>query len=426
MVLVSDPDTGSDDGLGLDHEGAEAVSFPGAQVPEILNRGMPSTECILLMFAGTERCRPASKREGMIAVPARCREVANRIRLVVAAGVLVALSASAVVLAGLEGARPESARGVAPLPYPMLGVMAGGPRDQYTYVWAEGALESVRMYLPAEVLVLRVVRQTPDKRVLLETAGRLGVNTTPADEARLPERQERDAGGVEAYASSFEQKNVEDQRRFDCKDVEVYDNGCFSYRHRGGTPQPGAADGLWALEALSADRSKQIADRFAAESGLLPEGCEFTGVTAGVSQNCEGQEIFNVDSAPPRVLSRRVTYTRSIGGVRLGTFVVCVNGRGEVYQVENRVPRFEPVARYPILSAEEARGMIPRGLLASHIWGPATAYIERISLSYSRDWGESGYLQPIYSFSGTAVGENGQTDTFTVAWPAIRPEHFAE
>jgi hypothetical protein len=223
---------------------------------------------------------------------------------------------------------------------------------------------------------------------------------------------------------SLEEKNVEDQRLFDCKDVELWDSGCFSYWHRGGTPEPGAPGGLRAVDATSPERTRQIADRFIADSGLLPEGCTFDRVGLAVTQNATGIEIYGSDSHSRRVLSRRAVYTRHVEGIPLGDFSVEVNGRGEVYRASRRIPDFVRLARYPILSPDEARSMIPRRLLASHIWGPARAVIDRVSLSYYHDWNFSDVIQPVYTFSGTARDENGATDTFTVAWPAVRPQYL--
>jgi hypothetical protein len=305
----------------------------------------------------------------------------------------------------------------------MIGVAAGGPRDQYRYVWAPGALESTRMYA-TDALVLRVVRKRPDKRAIYEIATRLGIAVTPEEYAGMPEVQKGTGFDSSAYMRSFEQMNVEDQRLFDCKDVDVWDNGCFSYWHRGGTPSPGSPNGPWAVDALSPERTREIAERFIADSGLLPEGCEFERVRTAVTQNAQGIEIYSADQAPPRVVSRQVVYTRRVEGIPLDSFSIDVNGNGEVYRVTRRIPNFAPWVRYPMLSPDEARRMLPQGLLPSHIWGPATAVIDHVSLSYTREWNLSNLIQPVYTFSGTAHCQGGLTDTFSVTWPAVRPEYL--
>ena len=339
------------------------------------------------------------------------------------AAAFIGLAAWGAAVAGLEVALPSVRAHLPPIPRPSMPMMAGGPRDQYTYVWAAGALESTSMYAP-EALVLRVVRRVPDKQAVLELAERLGIRVTPEDRKRLPDKQEGELSPLGVYMCSLEEKNVDDQRLFDCKDVELWDSGCFSYLHRGGTPEPGSRNGPAPPDAPSPERAREIADRFIADSGLLPEGCEFERVRAAVTQNAEGLEIHYANGARPRVLSRQVVYTRQVDRIPLGDFSVEVNGNGEVYRVSRQIPNFAPLARYPILSPDEARRMIPRGLLASHIWGPARAVIGRVSLSYSPAWSFSGVIQPAYTFSGTAHGRNGQTDSFSVMWPAVRPEHF--
>jgi hypothetical protein len=94
-----------------------------------------------------------------------------------------------------------------------------------------------------------------------------------------------------------------------------------------------------------------------------------------------------------------------------------------VYQVKQEVPRVEPIARYPILSLEEARRTLRPGMRPSRYLGPATAAIESVSLRYSGS-GRSGIVQPLYGFAGTATGERGRTETFQVRVPAVRPEYF--
>ncbi len=307
------------------------------------------------------------------------------------------------------------------IPRPTLGRPAGGPPDQYTYVWAPGALESASMYIPSEVMVYRLVRARPTKEMVRDLVTRIGVSMSEDQYAALPEAATDELGGSSRYAVSFDQKNVHDQRLFDCKDIELDDGGCFIYRHREGVPQPD--NPLWKRDALPERETRRIAERFLADSGLLPEGCEFAGVLPDVAQNAEGFVVTHTAGAPPRVLSRRAVYERKPEGVLLGKFWMSVNGQGEVYQVESEVPRVEPIAPYPILSLEEARRTLRPGMNPSNIWGPATAAIESVSLRYSGTW-RSIIVQPVYRFAGTATGEQGKTETFVVRAPAVRPECF--
>ncbi len=131
------------------------------------------------------------------------------------------------------------------------------------------------------------------------------------------------------------------------------------------------------------------------------------------------------EGAPSRVLSRQVEYVRKVEGIELGRFIISLNGNGVVYAVRSGVPNVTLLSRYSILSPEEARRLLPRGLLPSHIWGPARAWIESVSLYYSRDLYSTDIVQPIYSFKGTARGEQGASEAFSVSWPAVRPEYFA-
>jgi len=340
-------------------------------------------------------------------------------RGVVASCVATALAVVAAV-AGLD--RSAAELGLARIPPPRMGVAAGGPRDQYTYVWAPGVLEAVRMYLPSEAPVLRIQRETPTKEAVYDLAMRLGIKVSAEEYANMPETQESPGFDSRLWRQSFESTNVEDQRRFWCKDLELWDSGCFTYRHRGETPTPGWP--AWESEALPAERTEELAERFLAESGLLPEGCELEAVTSDVAQNAAGRETYRIDGAPARLLSRQVKYARRIEGIELGRFTVGINGSGVVYEVQSRVPHVRGLARYPILSPEEARRMLPMGLLPSHIWGPATAEIESVSLYFSQNLDSSDVVQPIYSFRGTARGEQSATDPFTVSWPAVRPECF--
>jgi hypothetical protein len=337
------------------------------------------------------------------------------VSFVAAAAAAAMVSVAAIGISPAKGALPN-------IPYPVQGIAAGGPRDQYTYVWAPGVLEAVRMYLPSEAPVLTVRRETPTKRAVCELAIRLGVRVLPEEYATMPETQELSGFGTRLYGRSFESTNVEDQRRFWCKDVELWDSRCFAYWHRGETPTPGSP--AWDREALPAQRTEEIAEQFLAESGLLPEGCEFETVRPAIAQNAEGVETYHSDGARPRVLSRQVEYARRIEGIELGRFTVSINGNGVVYRVHRQVPNVARLGRYPILSPEEARRLLPRGLLPSHIWGPATAEIESVSLYFSQDWDSSDVIQPIYSFKGTARGEQGATEPFAVSWPAVRPECF--
>ncbi len=242
------------------------------------------------------------------------------------------------------------------------------------------------------------------------------------DRARLPDQAVGDIHG--RYAASLEELNLEDQRTFDCKDLELWDTGCFSYWHRRGTPGPQSRGGPEYPDALSPEQTREIAERFLHRSGLLPARCTFDRVVPAITQNAEGIEVYGIDKAPRRVLSRRVVYAFQVEGIALGDFSVDVNGNGEVYRVSRRTPNITPLARYPILSPDEARTMIPQGLLASHIWVPATAVIDGVSLSYSREWNYADIIQPVYTFSGTAHGEDGAADTFVVTWPAVRPAYL--
>jgi hypothetical protein len=310
--------------------------------------------------------------------------------------------------------------GLEAIPRPGMPRAGGGPPDQYTYVWAPGALESASMYTPSEVMVYRIVPVTPTKEMVCDLATRLGVSVSEEEYAALPEIAKEDALGPNIYAASFEQKNVHDQRLFECKDIELGDTGCFIYRHRGGEPRPGNA--LWQKDALPEGETREIAERFLAESGLLPEGCEFVGVLPDVAQNAKGFVVHGDLGASSRVLSRRAVYERRPAGVLLGSFGVSVNGAGDVYQVRQEVPRVEPIAPYPILSLEEARRTLRPGRQPSRLYGPATAAIDSVSLRYSGSWG--GILQPLYQFAGTATGEFGRTETFRTGLPAVRPEYF--
>jgi hypothetical protein len=310
--------------------------------------------------------------------------------------------------------------GLEAIPRPGMPRAGGGPPDQYTYVWAPGALESASMYTPSEVMVYQIVQVTPTKDMVRDLATRLGVSVSEEEYAALPETATDELGGSARYAASFERKHVHDQRLFDCKDVELGGSGWFIYRHRGGVPQPDTP--LWKKDALSERETRRIAERFLAESGLLPEGCEFVGVLPDVAQNAKGFVVHGDLGAPSRVLSRRAVYERRPEGVLLGEFMVSVNGQGEVYQVKQEVPRVEPIAPYPILSLEEARRTLRPGRQPSRLYGPATAAIESVSLRYSGSWG--GILQPLYGFAGTATGEQGLTETFAVRVPAVRPEYF--
>jgi hypothetical protein len=306
------------------------------------------------------------------------------------------------------------------LPRPGLSRPAGGPPDQYPYVWARGALESASMYTPSEVMLYRIVSVTPTKEMVRDLAARLGVNVSEEEYAALPEVLKEETLGSNIYWASFERKNVDDQRLFDCKDIELGDSGWFIYRHRGGVPQPDTP--LWEKGALSERETRRIAERFLAESGLLPAGCEFVGVLPDVAQNAKGFVVHGHLGAPSRVLSRRAVYERRPAGVLLGKFSVSVNGQGEVYQVQSEVPRVAPMTPYPLLSLEEARRTLRPGLRPSRYLGPATASIESVSLRYSGSWW--GIIQPVYQFAGTATGEQGRTETFAVSVPAVRPEYF--
>jgi len=327
----------------------------------------------------------------------------------------VMVVAAAGVGCSLFGA-PQDA--LSPIPPPRLGRAAGGPPDQYTYVWGRGVLEAVTMYLPHEVMVHRITRETVTKETVRDIATRLGLEVSAEKYAAMPWIQEAGMDEGTVYMCSFEEKNVEDQRRFDCKDVEVWDYGCFIYRHRGGAPEPGKP--LWEKDALSDVETKEIAERFVHESGLLPEGCEFAEVRPDCTVNAGGRRVFGVDGAAPRVLSREVVYSRRVDESELGQFRVRVNGEGEVYEVDCRVPRVVPVRRYPILGPEEARRMLRPGTIPSHIRGPATAEITSVALRYTG----SEFVQPLYRFEGMAFGAKGRTELFTVVLPAARPEHF--
>jgi hypothetical protein len=278
------------------------------------------------------------------------------------------------------------------------------------------------MYLPSEVMVFALVRETPTKDVVRDIAVRAGVQVTEEEYAAMPETGEAGGLGEGWYGSSFERRNVEDQRLFDCKDVEVYDNGSFIYRHRGGMPQPG--NPLWEKDALSKAKTKEIAERFVGESGLLPEGCEFAEVRPDCTVSAEGRRVFGADGAAPRVLSREVVYSRRFEDIQLGRFSVRVNGEGEVYEVDCRVPRVEPVRSYPILGPEEARSMLRPGVIPSHYLGPARAEITSVALQYSQGGDQPRFVQPLYVFQGMAFGQSGRTELFAVRIPAVRPEYF--
>lgn len=313
-------------------------------------------------------------------------------------------------LALVAGDRP-------PLPPVSMGRVAGGV-GHYQYLdftWGPGVRRTAEATIPKEAMVYQAVGNTPTKADARAMAARMGLSVPPERYATLPDIQE----DARLYMLSFFEGAGADEVNVV---IELQGTGCYSIGWHGREPMM--------KEAVSEERTAEIARQFLARTGLLPEDLRFQGVSTAESMGYSvGQKSHT------RVLSRRATWTRYWKDGRAGSLSVEVDGTGHVRRVRSRICNVTPLARYPILTPEEARQQLhsPQALVSGDslggIHGHAAALIEKVELWYEDasmpPRGGGAVIQPLYRFEGRVTDAQRHASSFTGMLPAVRPEYIA-
>ena len=312
--------------------------------------------------------------------------------------------------------------------------------SRYVFRAAPGVLDGASRSAPSELMVYDVVHTQPTRERICELAERVGVSVVPQFRASMPETVEgshRRVGLIGELTSDImaKQSNLAPDDKYVSYvservggitgdnlvvlNMTVMDSGSFSLNLRGTRPD---SEG----EAPTEKEALAIAERFVERTGLLPEGCELEGVSTSVSVPAVQPGHGDVHEM---AVGSEVVYQRYLDGYPVGQFVLQINGKGEISGVYRNALDLVPLAKYPILTPEEAleavkagRGTLSGPNLPGKDFG---AVIEEIGIAY--DEAPPGIscdtVQPIYRFRASIDGFH---DGFSASVPAVRPEYLEE
>lgn len=351
--------------------------------------------------------------------------------------------------AGCAGSLDASAAAELPKLESPIHFVSSGARPEYRFTIPPDRLASISRTIPDELMVYSVVREPLTAETVCELAERVGVSVLPEIRATMPEMIAQESGDDDpgasydisvigeltsnvmiqestldpddpfvSYVSSWVEADVAGENRV-VLNIWIADSGRFSISVRGARLDP--ADG-----AVTEEQALRIAETFVQRTGLLPEGVELGGVSRSdwvTASRPDGEGLED------RTIARQVTYQRYLDGYPAGQLRVTVNGRGEVYRVEQSARNLTPLAAYPILSPEEAIAAIEAG--GGSLSGPGApeagieATVENIRLHYEQGALRSRdeTVQPCYRIEGSV---SGYDEPFKASLPAVRPEYLLD
>ena len=333
----------------------------------------------------------------------KARDVALGIVTVVA-GVVLLLSCWPV-----PGIAQLPSAGVPLRPLPALDLpRADTSASPAEFAWGPGVLEAAQMYMPEDMMIYEVVHSVPTRDTACELAARLGSPVAAELRALYPESGQEEGWYYMTVGGLY---------------LECFADGNFMATRGDREPYVGRP----AREAVGVDEAIAAADRFLAETDLLPEGArlvEVVGVMLGSRYNkATGREERHV-------WTRGAVYRRFRDGFPEGKFVVQVNCDAQVCGVTRKMRDVSLVGRYPILSPEQARAALHSAAARIEELSPRatyqTAVIEALEMEYwdgALAWVMDS-IQPIYKFRGTALGDDGRSVPFSAMVPAVRPEYL--
>jgi hypothetical protein len=278
--------------------------------------------------------------------------------------------------------------------------------------WDARALAAARMYFPTEMPVFEVIPSLPNRDMALQLSALLG-NPIPEDTVRqLPEKDTNES----FYLMNLGKLNLD---YFCDGNYGVIWNDREPYSK---TPPIGE-------EAVGVDEATAAAEKFLAETGLLPEGARVTEV---VPTGLRTTYDSTVGRDRTLVLVRSVTYRRFWNGFPEGSFSVGVNNRGQVCSLKRTMRDVKLIGAYPILSPEEASAAI--GSVSARIEGlPSSgSFVNGVITEAQLEYfdGATGWrmqtIQPVYRLTGVTMNWTSRRKTqFYATVPAVRPEFLA-
>lgn len=285
----------------------------------------------------------------------------------------------------------------------------------FEIAWAPGLLAAISMYFPSELEILEVIHSQPTREKAVDLARRVGAAISSATIAELPAASSE---GEECY-----------RWEFGSLDVSVFRDGNagMTWWDRDLPPDRLTAPEANPAPRITAEEAIAVADKFLKDASLLPEGACLTEVTPLGLTSCSEQangKVYN------KALSWSVTYRRYRSGIPEGRLAVWVTGRGEIFSFSRNMREVRSLGRYPLLSPDEAKGMIwsstarvETGVNAPE-GRPVRGTIEKVEMEYYDGATAWSYdtIQPAFIFTGTAWDCEGRPQSFKAMVPALRPE----
>ncbi len=160
--------------------------------------------------------------------------------------------------------------------------------------------------------------------------------------------------------------------------------------------------------------------------GLLQDGLAFRNIANATVSSLGTGEPGAPDDPTARIISKQVTFTRTLAGIPVigpSRVVVGIGGRGHVVGVIKAVKEMVPYETMALRPWSQALQEVMTGYSQTDIPPDASsARLSDVTLALYEDPGDSSaqpFLQPVYLFRGEATTEAGRVSSFVAVVAAL-------